>query len=377
MHLRFRKEIYLIEAILLLVYCSASLLLLLPIYFKKIGISELSIGFLASSFYVSSLLSRSFIGSVLDREAPKKILFLGIILFSISVGFYPFIKSESILLYLTRIFHGISLSAILLSVLLMAVFFSREDNRASVIGLISVSFLLPNIFMPFIGEKIIENLGFGYFFVIAFAISFVTLLFVFKIPDLKNSRKVEKESFFSPLKREGFSLVLFLTSLLGFGVSTVNTFTPLWAKERGVSVGIFFTTASLFAVSIRLFLPGKLKIWGTMKLLIPSFIAFSTGIFLISLVSSNLILSFAGIAYGIGMGFIYPNLLYIAVELVKNDSTGKALGIFTAATDIGFSIGPTISGLAVKHLGYQNMFKFLSLFVILNFILIKSKWKKE
>lgn len=377
MHHKFGKEIYLIETVLLLVYCSSSLLLLLPIYFKKIGISELSIGFLASLFYISSLLSRSFIGSILDRGAPKKILLMGIVLFSLSVILYPFIRAENILLYIVRVFHGVSLSAILLSVLLMSVFFSREDNRAAVLGLISVSFLLPNIFMPFIGEKIIEKLGFKYFFAIAFAISFVTLFLLLKVPEVENIRKAERESFFSPLKKKGFPIILLLTSLLGFGVSTVNTFTPLWAKEKGTTVGLFFTTAAIFAVSIRLFLPGKIKIWGKMELLVPSFIAFSTGIFLISIISSNITLFFAGMAYGIGMGFIYPNLLYMAVELSKNDSRGKTLGIFTASTDLGFSIGPSISGIAVKHLGYSIMFKFLSLFVLLNFILLKSKWKKE
>jgi len=374
---RFRKEIYLIETILLLVYCSSSMLLLLPIYFKNIGVSEISIGFLASSFYISSLLSRTFIGSIIDRSAPKKVLFLGIIFFSLSVILYSFIKKATIFLYIIRILHGLSLSAVLLSVLLFSVIFSREESRAGVLGLISVSFLLPNIFMPFLGEKIIEKLGFTYFFGSAFAISFITIFFLFGIPEVKNTGKTGKESFFEPLKKRGFPTILLLTSLLGFAVSTVNTFTPLWIKEMKITVGVFFTTAAIFAVSIRLFLPGKIKIWGKMKLLSPSFIAFSIGIFLISLVSSDSLLSIAGATYGIGMGFIYPNLLYMAVELVKNDSKGKALGIFTASTDLGFSIGPTLSGIAVKHLGYSIMFKLLSLFVLFSFFLLKSLWKEE
>ncbi len=371
---RFSREIYLIETVLLLVYCSASMLLLLPIYFKNIGISEISIGFLASSFYISSLLSRTFIGSILDRGAPKKVLFLGIIFFSLSVILYSFIKRATIFLYTIRIFHGLSLSAILLSVLLLSVIFSKEENRAGVLGLISVSFLLPNIFMPFLGEKIIERFGFTYFFVSAFAISCITIFLLFGIPEVKNTGKDGKGSF---LKKRGFLTILLLTSLLGFGVSTVNTFTPLWAKEMKTTVGVFFTTAAIFAVFIRLFLPGKIKIWGKMKLLFPSFIVFSMGIFLISLVSSNPLLSIAGAAYGIGMGFIYPNLLYMAVELAKNDSKGKALGIFTASTDLGFSIGPTLSGIAVKHLGYSSMFKLLSLFVLFSFLLLTRLWKGE
>lgn len=374
---RLGKEIYLIETVLLLVYCSSSMLLLLPIYFNNIGLSEISIGFLASSFYISSLLSRAFIGSILDRGAPKKVLFLGIIFFSFSVILYSFIKKATIFLYIIRIFHGFSLSAILLSVLLLSVIFSREENRAGVLGLISVSFLLPNIFMPFLGEKIIEKFGFTCFFVSAFAISCITIFFLFGIPEVKNLMKDGKESFLEPLKKRGFPTILLLTSLLGFAVSTVNTFTPLWAKEVKTTVGVFFTTASIFAVFIRLFLPGRIKIWGKMKLLFFSFITFSIGIFIISLVSSNPILSIAGATYGIGMGFIYPNLLYMAVELVKNDSKGKALGIFTASTDLGFSIGPTLSGVAVKHFGYSNMFKLLSLSVLFSFLLLIRLWKGD
>jgi|GEM_PF-3184360 len=374
---KFSKEIYLIETILLLVYCSSSLLLLLPIYFKNIGISEISIGFLASSFYISSLLSRTIIGSILDRGAPKKVLFFGIILFSSSVILYSFIKRATPILYIIRIFHGFSLSAILLAVLLLSVLFSKEEEKAGVLGFISVTFLLPNIFMPFLGEKIIEKLGFSYFFCFAFIISFVTIFLLFGIPDLKQKDNIGRGGFFEPLKKEGFPIILLLTSLLGFGVSTVNTFTPLWVKEMKTTVGVFFTTAAIFAVSIRLFLPGKIKIWGKMELISLSFIIFSFGVFLISKSSSNLILSISGAIYGIGMGFIYPNLLYMAVKLVKEDSKGKALGIFTASTDFGFSIGPPLSGIAVKYFGYSNMFKFLSFFTLLSFLLLKMKWKEE
>lgn len=377
MRSKFAKEIYLIEIVLLFVYCSASMLLLLPIYFKKIGISEVSIGFLASLFYISSLVSRTFIGNILDRGAPKRVLLLGITFFSISVILYAFIKRATIFLYIIRVFHGVSISSILLSVLLMSVIFSKEENRAGVLGFISVTFLLPNIFMPFLGERIIEKYGFDYFFASAFFLSAITVLFLFKIPNIKNFKKTENGSFLEPLKKKGFSTILLLTSLLGFGVSTVNTFTPLWAKEINATVGVFFTTAAIIAVSIRLFLPGNIKIWGKMKLLSLSFITFSIGIFMISLASSNLFLSLSGVAYGMGMGFIYPNLLFMAVELVKNDSKGRALGIFTASTDLGFSIGPTLSGIAIKHLGYSNMFKSLSLFVLLVFVLLRSAWKED
>ncbi len=289
MQKRFGKEIYLIESVLLLIYCSASLLLLLPIYFKKIGISEIYIGLLTSTFYLSSLFSRAIIGEVLDKGNPKKVLFIGIVLFSLSVIFYPFIKEASFYLYLIRVIHGISLSAILLSILLLAVMFSREDNRAGVLSLISVSFLLPNIFMPFIGEKIIENLGFGYFFSSAFLISAIPIIFYFQIPKVNTSNQEKGNSFFEPLKKQGFATILILTTLLGFAVSTVNTFTPLWAKQMKASVGVFFTSAAIVAVSIRLFLPGKLKIWGKMSLLSISFFVLSSGILLISLSSSHLL----------------------------------------------------------------------------------------
>ncbi|MGQ9618937.1 MAG: MFS transporter [Candidatus Aminicenantia bacterium] len=370
------KEVYLIEAILLLVYCSSSMLILLPLYFKHIGIQEISIGVLTSIFYLSSLVSRPIIGEIVDRGAPKKFLFLGILLFSVSVIFYSFLKKDSVFLYIVRALHGISLSSILLSILLMSVIFSNEKNRASVLGLISVSFLLPNIFMPFLAERIIESYGFGCFFASAFIISAVTLSFLPKIPEINISTKPKKESFFEPLKRNGFIIILLLATLLGFGVSTVNTFTPLWAKYNRVFVGYFFTTASIVAVSIRFFLPGKIKIWGKMKLLLFSFLIFSAGIFLISLSKSTLLLSISGVAYGTGMGFIYPNLLFMAVERTKEESKGKALSVFTASTDLGFTIGPTLSGLFLKYLGYSNMFKFLSIFILIIFFLFKSGWKE-
>jgi len=373
------EGILFIQFLLLLIYSTLSLLILLPLYFKKIGGSPSQIGFFIGLFSFTSFFSRPFMGWLLDRENPKKIFVLGNFLFLVSVSLYPLIKSMNIFLAFLRIFHGFSFSMTILAGLLIAVFLSREEVRAYALGIISIAFMLPQLVMPMLGENIIEYYGYSPFFALIILLTFVAFILSFKVKfSLEREPSSKEEKFLKILKRKQSLLYLPLSFLIGFGVSSCFTFVPL-LKKAGTSLkaGFFFTFAALTAVFVRAFLGRRLRWWGKPVIITPCFIFFSIGIFLLFFAKNNYMLSVSGLIFGTSLGFLYPNLMALNVEKVKPHERGKVLSLFASSVDLGFALGPLFFGLLTDWLGIRNTFLIYSFIILIFSLSIRSFIKLE
>ncbi|MFQ6082018.1 MAG: MFS transporter [Candidatus Aminicenantia bacterium] len=361
------KGILSIQFLILLIYASLSLLVLLPLYFKEIGGSPSQIGFFIGIFSLASFLSRPFIGWLLDRKDPRKIFILGNFLFLISVSLYPLIKSMSLSLTFLRIFHGFSFSMTILAALLMAIFLSKEEVRAYALGIISIAFMLPQLIMPMLGEKIIEDYGFSIYFGLTIALVFISFLLSFnlKFKIIRETIPGKKTKFTEILRRRKTLLLLPLSFLVGFGVSSSFTFVPLLtAEESLLRAGFFFTFSALTAVFVRAFLGKRLSWWGKPVVLFPCFILFSLSIFLLFLSKNNYFLSLTGLLFGLSLGFLYPNLMALNVERIMAQERGKVLSLFASSVDLGFALGPFIFGWLTDLTGIRTTFLIYSIIIL-------------
>ncbi|MEW6455530.1 MAG: MFS transporter [Acidobacteriota bacterium] len=374
----FPKEIYQIDVIILLLYCTNSLMLLLPLFLKKLGATPDIVGIYVGIYFIFTFFSRPIIGWIIDVVNPKRILLTGLIFLSFFVFCYLVVKKLGFFLIFVRAGQGMSYSSILISLLLLAVIFSDETNRAHVLSILSIFFLLPNLFMPFIGEWIIEKTGFFLYFMFAFILCVTALIISSRIKfEWKRTESTKSRNFFSLIRNSKFLIVSIFSFFLGLGLSSTNTFVPLWIKNfPSVKIGFFFTSAALIAVLIRFFIGGRFKFWAKGETVLFSFYILGLGIFLTSYARGNPMVIISGLIYGGGMGFLFPNLLTMAVTEVDEKERGKALSIFTALIDLGFAIGPPISGWFVESFGYSEMFRSLSLLMIISSTFLYLIFKK-
>jgi len=373
-----------IQFIILMCYSSMAVITLLPLYLEYLGGSPGAIGFYVSLFSFAAFLSRPAGGWLLSKVNPKKILIAGLLLGLTGTVSYLFIKELNWILGLTRILHGVGFSIFIIAALLIVVLKSREDERTYAIGVVSTGFMLPLLIVPYLGEQVIQKLGYPFFFLLA--IFFAIIPFVFavtsKITFPWRSEKEEGKGlgYLKLLRQRRILVVLLLTFVFELGLSASLSFVPLLAHdESSMRAGYFYTLLGLTVVFLRLYGGKKLKFWGSPRLILPAFFLLCCGGILTSQSSNNIMLSLSGIVWGLGAGVLYPHLSSLSVERVNPRERGKVLSLFASSVDLGFGFGPLTFGWLSQFLGLRRAFFIFALLVLISSLplILKLKNRKK
>lgn len=374
-----------IQFLVLMCYSSMAVLALLPLYFESLGGKPWEIGFFIGLFSFAAFFSRPVGGWLLSKMSPKKILVAGLFLGLGSTLSYLFVEKLSWILGFIRIVHGAGFSIFILAALLIAVLKSREEERAYALGVVSTGFMLPLLFMPFLGEQVIDRFGYFSFFLTATFLMVIPFVFALtvkiRLPQVSEKGEEEGSGFIRLLKQKRIVLILLMTFIFEVGLSSSFSFVPLLAHEdSSMRAGFFYTFLGLTAVFLRLYGGRRFKLWGSVKLLLPAFIFLPVGSLLTSLSFGDLMLSFSGVVWGLGTGILYPHLSALCVEGVGSKEKGKVLSLFAGSVDIGFGIGPLSFGWISQFFGLRQTFILFALFILftsLPIIFIFQKIKKK
>lgn len=363
------RVVFSIHFLVLMTYSSLVALTLLPLFFERLGGSPRQIGFLVGLFSFASFACRPFAGWLLSRVHPKKVLLAGLFALQSITFLYLFVQKLDWLVIFIRVLHGASFSIFILAALLIVIMAAREEDRAYAIGVVSTGFLLPFLIVPFIGEEIIKNLGFSYFFLFSIVLCVIPFLFFlsFKItyPRFPSDIDGQNPSFFRLLRQKRIKSIIVLTFIFEIGLSSSLSFVPLLASDgSGMRSGYYFTFLALTAVFIRLFGGRRLKSWGNPQWIPPAFCFLSLGGISIYFSNTNFMLALSGIIWGIGVGILYPHLSALIVKGVKTREKGKILSLFASSVDLGFAVGPIAFGWLSQSLSVRFSFIPFALIVL-------------
>jgi EmrB/QacA subfamily drug resistance transporter len=170
----------------------------------------------------------------------------------------------------------------------------------------------------------------------------------------------------------------FLAPFMG---SSVNIALPSIGREfstDAVTLG-WVATAYLLAAAVFLVPFGRLAdIFGRKKIFVWGILTYTLSSLLSALSPSILALIFSRIMQGIGGAMIFGTGVAILTSVFPPGERGKALGINTAATYLGLSLGPVLGGLITQHLGWRSIF-FVNvplglLAIVVVFWKLKGEW---
>ena len=358
---RLNKTIHILLFLTVLTFASMAVLNLLPIYLEHLGGTPRRIGFLMGLFSLASLISRPFVGWSLARFSPKKVMTAGLGSQLAVIFLYLFVERLGWFITMVRVAHGVSVSFIIVSALVIAVQVVPEKQRAYALGVVSAGFMLPLLIVPYIAEAIIQKLGFSAFFI--FALVFVTVPFIsflfmrMDISGFQEENRPDGDGYLGLiLRRRVFSIVC-LTLVFELAMSAMLSFVPLLTVQSPrLTAGIFYTCLGGMAVFMRLYVGRRMRFWGNALLIIPAFLMLAAGTLAVYYSFSNVFLMLAGLAWGLGAGILYPHLSAGVVHGLDPRERGKALSIFAAAVDLGFFAGPVIFGFLSQGLGVRSAF---------------------
>lgn len=163
------------------------------------------------------------------------------------------------------------------------------------------------------------------------------------------------------LRLPGFRTTLFLNLTYLWMVAAIfNTLLPLFATdELGMSpsgIGLMFAVG-VGAEFLVLFPAGTLADrYGRKAVMLPSLAGLAVTVLVLGTATSAIALTLLLAALAVASGFAGVPPAAMLSDIVPAKHSGRGVGAFRFAGDIGFFLGPLIAGVVSKRFGFQTAF---------------------
>ena len=171
--------------------------------------------------------------------------------------------------------------------------------------------------------------------------------------------------------------------IMPFLVAAINIAIPTISREFNLEAWVAAWVGTIYFLSIAMVqVPfGRLAdIYGRKKLFVLGLLVTILASILGALASSFIQLFISLALVGIGSGIIFNNSISILTSVFPADQRGRALGISTAGTYTGLSMGPFIGGVLTRTFGWQSIFILCGLLSVvllaLVFYALKGEWRE-
>lgn len=348
----------------------------LPPYIKSIGASGTEIGLVTALFSIGAVLSRPFIGFLLEFKARKPLVLIGAMMLLLITFLYPLSKVVMIFLAF-RLIHGLAWGWSTTVNGTAAVDVVPNSRLGEGMGYYGLSITIGMIIAPSLGIYLFQTTSFENLVYISGAlgiIAFVLLTTVtYRTPEevLETKREDLKFSYVGSLvDKEGWFQAT-VTLLLCLGYGSIVTFIVIFAEERAIEqIYLFYLFNAIFA-SLARPIAGK---WfdqkGPRGLVMVTTLITIAGMWVLSLAYSSQMIVVAGILFGIGFGSLIPTLQSWTISKTAPNRRGVANGMFFSSIDLGIGLSGLIFGVLAQYMKIGSLFQISSLFMVVALILI-------
>lgn len=359
----------------------------LPAYAKACGGSNFEASLVVSTFSITSLLIRLFIGSIMDKVQIKPLLFIGALILAVSTLSYIWLPLS--LIIIVRIIQGIGWG--LASTGMAAIFCDiiPKEKRGEGMGYYSLSMIVSMALSPIVAIIIMNLYSFKDIALTSIALVIIGALFLSKvtIPAKKHiiSKYKKKFSLADSFEKRA-ALPSVLCFLLVITLCGIMSYIMLYGKELKTSfIWIYFIGYILVILATRPLIGKIFDKKGHTVIIISGSISLIIGLILLSYATSIPMLIMASLFYGLGYGAVQPSLQVWAVNRSPYNRKGAANGTFLSSMDLAYTVGSIFLSFIAARSSYAVMYRFSSIFIVLLLLIYsydliknrKSKDKKE
>ena len=317
-----------------------------PVYLAKLGASGTLIGFVMASLTVTAMVSRPFVGLLIDRSGRKKFLLLGIGIFAISTLGYSWAPSI-IFLVAFRILHGLGWSSCTTAVSTLAADIAPSQKRGTVIAYAGLASNLGAALGPIAGFAAYERFGFHGMFLTVFGVISLSLPFSIPIndPHVPSPHERRRRSWLQLLFVRESLLPAVTMTFIAFGHSGTSTFIPLYVLQNDLGNPALFFAVEAVSVLLSRPIAGPLSDrFSRRAVILPGQILQIIGLILVALAPSASILLVAAAINGLGVAFAHPALMALAIDRVPSQRRGLSMAQFQTFHELGNVVGAIMLG---------------------------------
>ena len=330
-------------------------LAVLPHYVKdSLDGSDLEVGIVTGAFAVTGIVCRPIAGNLADTRGRKPTVIGGTLLAAIAGALY-FVPAGIPGLIIARFFLGAGEGTVFTAGSAWNIDMAPEEHRGRMIGLYGLAIWTGLTLGPPIGV-LLQNAG-GFDLVWAFACGAPLLgaVIASRIPESYAPAIGRKVS--GPfISREALGPgATFALSVVGF--AAVSAFIVLSLDDRGIGHGAaVFSVFAGTVVATRLVAGGLPDRIGAARCAVGAALSEAIGLVLIGAAESLPVVIVGAVGMGAAFSLLFPSLSLVAIDRVRPERRGNAMGTFTANFDLGMLVGSPLAGAAVAIGGYSAAF---------------------
>lgn len=338
-----------------------------PFFVTALGGDAVVIGLATALFSIASIVSRPFVGWLIDTKGRRTILILGLIgMTLIPMGY--FVSAGIALAVLLRTAHG--------------AFHAASSNASSTwvadiipisrmgegLGMYGLSMAISTAVAPALGLAVMNAWGFRPLFAVAALSALLALLIGISI------RKRDYKLSTQPLKFsalfERMSLPASVTQfffMMTYGV--IEVYVAIYATGHDLpGGGIYFICIAVATVLTRILLGRAVDKYGEGILVYTGNAAIVAGTLLLVFVHNLPGYILSALLLGYSFGAIQPSLQTMAMHAVAPERRGAASSTFFVAFDLGIALGGFLAGVLIDRFGYDRMFLIIALSSVISLI---------
>lgn len=357
----------------------------LPPYIKSLGASGLEIGLVTALFSIGAVLSRPFIGYMLEYRTRKPLVLAGALALLAITIVYP-LSSMIFIFLLFRFVHGLAWGFSTTVNGTAAVDVIPKSRLGEGMGYFGLSVTLGMIIAPSLGIYLFGVTSFNNLIYISCALGLIAfgLLAAVRYHTPESVKTTKKEdlsfSYVGSLVEKSSWYPAFITMIATFGYGSVVTFIVIFGEERGIDQIFLFYLFNAIMASVSRPVSGK---WFDQKgpkglIVVCSALTFA-GLWVLSFSHTNAGIAAAGILFGIGFGSLLPTLQSWTLSMTHDNRRGVANGMYFSAIDFGIGLSGIVFGILAQFVETAVLFQISSIFLLIPVVLtlLEGKLSKK
>ena len=342
-----------------------------PFTIGPLGSDAVGAGIAYGAFAVGALVLRPVVGWASDRFGRRPLIVAGALMSCGALVAHLFVDSLALFI-VARALLGIAEAFFFVAVFAAGTDLSPETRRGEALNLLSLSLYVGLGIGPAIGEIVQRTSGFDAVWIVALGLTIVAAVSSWFVPEtsptiLKRGEEPTRSRLIHPAAIfPGILILAGTTGMAGF-----LAFLPLHAASVGMDgAGLPLAIYALLVIALRIVFAKLPDQVGPARVSGGALAVGAIGLAILGLIQSPAGVLVGTVAFALGVAFLMPGLLTLAVSRVSQMERGSVVGTASAFLDLAFGVAPALLGLVAARVGYGGVFLAGAVASALGFVLL-------
>lgn len=329
----------------------------MPQYLETFGVAGQALGFIIASFALGQFLFSPLAGDLSDKLGRKKLIIVGLVIFSASQLWFGLATYEW-MLYAARFISGIGGAFLIPATMAFVADITTLEERGKGMGFLGASMSLGFMIGPALGGFLASvSLSFPFYMAsLAALISGIISLII--LPDIKNivseipPEPKKRENIITQMKnsvKTPYFMMLIIIFVFTFGIANFQTTFSLYVDHKynytPQDIAIVLTVGGFIGVIVQTLVVEKLfKRFGELNVILVNLIVAAIAFLLFFVVDGFALVLLVASIFSTATTLIRPAVNTVISKMAGNEQ-GFAAGMNNAYMSLGSMIGPALAGM--------------------------------